>query len=130
MSYDIGVVERVYESGDRLLCDAVIGGALEKELILAYFFRVRTRPEKGSRVLVAALDGDDVQRLAFPFEFATTASAGGRVDLVADEIRAGSSVGALTALTDGVVVAQGIDTFTGATYGALGNASSRMLAEK
>lgn len=36
----------------------------------------------------------------------------------------------LVALTDGVVVAQGIDTFTGATYGALGNASSKVKAKK
>lgn len=36
----------------------------------------------------------------------------------------------LAALTDGVVVAQGIDSFTGATYGALGNASSVVLAKK
>lgn len=38
--------------------------------------------------------------------------------------------GTLTALLDGVVVAQGVDTFTGATYGALGNASSVVLAKK
>jgi hypothetical protein len=33
-------------------------------------------------------------------------------------------------LMDGVVVAQGIDPFTGLTYGALGNASSRVMARK
>lgn len=38
--------------------------------------------------------------------------------------------GSLAALTDGVVTAQGIDSFTGATYGALGNASSVVLAKK
>jgi len=36
----------------------------------------------------------------------------------------------LTALLDGVVTARGIDPFTGATYGALGNASSVVLAKK
>ena len=36
----------------------------------------------------------------------------------------------LTALLDGVVTARGIDPFTGATYGALGNASSRVMARK
>lgn len=36
----------------------------------------------------------------------------------------------LVALADGVVVGQGIDTFTGATYGALGNASSKVKAAK
>lgn len=36
----------------------------------------------------------------------------------------------LTALQDGVVVAQGIDPFTGATFGALGSASSKVRAKK
>ena len=36
----------------------------------------------------------------------------------------------LLALADGVVVAQGIDSFTGATYGVLGNASSVVKAKK
>jgi hypothetical protein len=36
----------------------------------------------------------------------------------------------LVAATDGVVVAQGIDPFTGSTYGALGNASSKVRAKK
>lgn len=36
----------------------------------------------------------------------------------------------LAALLDGVVTARGIDPFTGATYGALGNASSRVMARK
>lgn len=42
----------------------------------------------------------------------------------------GSGLSALTALLDGVVIARGIDPFTGATYGALGNASSVVLAKK
>jgi len=36
----------------------------------------------------------------------------------------------LTALLDGVVTARGIDPFTGATYGVLGNASSKVFARK
>ena len=36
----------------------------------------------------------------------------------------------LVSLTDGVVVAQGIDSFTGATYGVLGNASAKIKAAK
>lgn len=36
----------------------------------------------------------------------------------------------LVALTDGVVVAQGIDPFTGQTYGNLGSASSKVRAKK
>lgn len=34
------------------------------------------------------------------------------------------------ALTDGAVHASGVDTFTGATYGALGNASAKVIIEK
>lgn len=36
----------------------------------------------------------------------------------------------LTPLTDGVVLASGIDTLTGVPYGALGSASSRVMAKK
>lgn len=36
----------------------------------------------------------------------------------------------LTQLLNGVVVASGVDTFTGATYGALGNASNIVMAKK
>jgi hypothetical protein len=36
----------------------------------------------------------------------------------------------LVALTDGVVVAQGVDPFTGTTYGILGNASAVVMAKK
>lgn len=38
--------------------------------------------------------------------------------------------GPMVALTDGVVLASGIDTFTGATYGVLGSASSLVKAKK
>lgn len=38
--------------------------------------------------------------------------------------------GTLSAALNGVVVASGVDSFTGATYGALGNASSVVLAKK
>jgi hypothetical protein len=38
--------------------------------------------------------------------------------------------GTLSAALNGVVVASGVDSFTGATYGALGNASSIVLAKK
>ncbi|MBK6532607.1 MAG: hypothetical protein IPN17_28225 [Deltaproteobacteria bacterium] len=36
----------------------------------------------------------------------------------------------LTALLDGLVTARGVDPFTGATYGALGNASAVVMAKK
>lgn len=36
----------------------------------------------------------------------------------------------LTPLLNGVVLAQGVDPFTGATYGALGNASTAVMAKK
>lgn len=38
--------------------------------------------------------------------------------------------GPMVALTDGVVLASGVDTFTGATYGVLGSASALVKAKK
>ena len=44
------------------------------------------------------------------------------VALVADQVEYDQNTG--------VVTARGVDPFTGATYGALGNASSKLLVEK
>jgi hypothetical protein len=49
--------------------------------------------------------------------------------LKATQVFIGDEAG-LTALINGVVLAGGIDPFTGATYGALGNASATVLAKK
>jgi hypothetical protein len=48
----------------------------------------------------------------------------------AGNVYLGSGDGTLTPLLDGVVLASGVDTFTGATYGALNSASQRIMARK
>jgi len=50
------------------------------------------------------------------------------IDATAPKVNLGD--GALTALDNGVVLAQGIDTLTGISYGLLGNASDNVLAKK
>ena len=49
-----------------------------------------------------------------------------KVHVLSGDIKLGNSVGA----QDGVVTGAGVDSFTGATYFALGNASSKVKAEK
>lgn len=47
-----------------------------------------------------------------------------------NDIQLGSRAGTMIPLQDGVVVASGIDTFTGVPYGLLGSASTKVQAEK
>lgn len=49
-----------------------------------------------------------------------------KVHVLSGDIKLGNTPGAM----DGVVVGSGVDTFTGATYFALGNASLKVKAEK
>lgn len=53
-----------------------------------------------------------------------------QIDIDGNIRMGGPGIAALTALLDGVVTARGIDPFTGATYGTLGNASTKVLAKK
>ena len=66
----IGTVRHTYTEGERVLCDALIDGAVERELILIYPLHLRMRVVRGTRLLVVRLAGNDVQLLALPFEFA------------------------------------------------------------
>ena len=49
-------------------------------------------------------------------------------NIVADKVNLGGKN--LVAMSDGVVVASGIDTFTGSTYGVLGSSSKIVMAKK
>lgn len=84
--------------------------------------------------LVIGSDADDGTRLTILASGMIRVSRGAEavLEIAPDgSIRlGGSGLSALTALLDGVVTARGIDPFTGATYGALGNASSVVLAKK
>lgn len=90
-------------------------------------------PAEGEEVLVAHADGDfegDAVIVAI-LEDVPAGLVPGRTLVVGSEVRLGNSlIAALVPLLNGVVLASGVDPFTGATYGALGSASSKVLAEK
>jgi hypothetical protein len=86
----------------------------------------------GHAVIVATRNQDGIKRIGAlaPDEtiiFNSTIA----VKLTADgAIQIGSVGGPYTPLVNGVVLASGVDPFTGATYGALANASTKVMAEK
>ena len=90
--------------------------------------------DPGEPRIVIGSDADDGTRLTLMRDGSLRVSRGAQavLEIAPDgSIRlGGSGLSALTALLDGVVTARGIDPFTGATYGALGNASSVVLAKK
>lgn len=118
-------------------------------------YGLTSRPQAGAECVVVSVGGladHPVAIVVADRRYRVTGLAGGEVCLHDDqgqrvtlyrdrvEIKAPKVVvdaadvqlggAALLALTDGVVVAQGIDSFTGATYGVLGNASSVVKAKK
>jgi len=91
-----------------------VGGASDHAVIVA------TRNQDGIK-RIGALGEDET--IVFTSKAAVKITAAGQV-LV-------GAIGApLLPLTHGVVLASGVDTFTGATYGALGSASTKVMAEK
>lgn len=70
------------------------------------------------------LNNDGSLKITQGSEATLQVDAGGTIRL------GGPGAAALTALLDGVVTARGIDPFTGATYGALNNASAKVLVKK
>lgn len=140
----LGVVQETRESGARILMRVKVDDSSYDDVVLVHAMHVRSRVEPGSRVFVGHIDGEDTTLLAWPIEFATQVEdvvirrddgirirlADGVIEITGPDIRIGSDPDALVPLTNGVVLASGVDTLTGATYGALGQASSKVLAEK
>lgn len=66
------------------------------------------------------------------------AASGSKIEMLPDGtihvqgplVKVGPSPGTHVALTNGVVLASGVDPFTGSTYGVLGNASAKVTADK
>lgn len=98
-------------------------------------------PPEGAEVLVAHAEGDyegdavivgclPTGDTPSGLEPGRVIAIGARVDVRAGDIRLGADSDALNQLQHGVVNGQGVDPFTGSTYGALGNASGKVLADK
>ena len=140
----LGVVESTEKSGKRVLMRVRVDEAIYDDVVLVHALHVRSKVEKGSRVFLGYLDGDDTALLAWPMEYASQTEdvvirrddgiqirlRDGTIEIVGPDIRVGSSPDLLAPITNGVVIASGIDPFTGATYGALGSASAKVMAEK
>lgn len=86
----------------------------------------------GHGVIVATRNQDGIKRIgALGADETIVFNSTTAVRIAADGTISIGAIGApLTPLTHGVVLASGIDPFTGATYGALGNASLKVMAEK
>ena len=80
----------------------------------------------GHVAILCQLSGGEVPSNAGP---GVTVIARGKVVLEADEVVLGHENGQ-SANVNGVVLASGVDTLTGATYGALGSASTKVKALK
>lgn len=101
-------------------------------------FGVWALPPDGCEVLVAhaegEFEGDAVIVAVMPTGDAPDMApnrvviVGGEVRVLSDNVQLGAS--GLVPLTDGVVVASGVDPFTGATYGALNSHSAIVKARK
>lgn len=92
--------------------------------------RALARAATGTAAVVLGSDAG-AARLTFKTDGSVEIAQGSSVVVTIDAAGNVSLGGpGLTALLDGVVTARGIDPFTGATYGALGNASSRVMARK
>ena len=88
-------------------------------------------PPEGTEVCIA-FPGGSMENGGIIVGIIGSAPAGtgeNQIVIVADKVIIGNPDGQ-TELLNGVVVAQGVDPFTGQTYGALQNASSKVLAEK
>lgn len=86
-------------------------------------------PTPGAEVLVQFIEGDRAQPIVT--HFAGKDGVGFEpvsLALVAGLLHLGGE--GLNPVLDGVVTAQGIDSFTGSTYGSLGNASQVVMAKK
>ena len=140
----LGIVKAVRTQGVRVLLRVLADEVVYDDVVLVHALHQRSRVQPGSRVVVGYIDGEDTTVLAWPIEFATQADdviihrddgisirlAEGKVEIIAPDVRIGATPDALVAPVNGVVLAHGVDPFTGATYGALGNASNKVLAEK
>ena len=88
--------------------------------------------QSGHAVIVATRNQDGIKRIGELGEDETivfTSTTAVKIDS-AGQVLVGAIGAPLLPLTHGVVLASGIDTFTGATYGALGSASTKVMAEK
>jgi hypothetical protein len=75
------------------------------------------------------LTSDEETTLTIGTSFSLTAEQDITLSVSSGNVYLGDGA-TLQPITDGVVTAQGIDPFTGLTYGALGSASSRVMARK
>lgn len=88
---------------------------------------IRVAP--GRKLLVQTHEGS-IEVTAENGAIKITATEGANIELKVTNGKITLGGDGLTPLLDGVVTARGVDPFTGATYGALGNASSVVLARK
>jgi hypothetical protein len=86
----------------------------------------------GHGVIVATRNQDGIKRIgAFGADETIVFNSTTAIKIGADgSIQIGAIGGPFVPLDNGVVLASGIDPFTGATYGALGSASTKVMAEK
>lgn len=86
----------------------------------------------GHAVVIATRNMDGIKRLGSIGEDETLIfNSTTAIKISADGTISIGAIGApLTPLANGVVLASGFDTFTGATYGSLGSASTKVMAEK
>lgn len=97
-------------------------------------------PAEGDEVLVAHPDGFEGDATIFAVLPTGGVPAGltpdrvlvvgPQVHVVSGDVRIGPTPDAMVPLVNGVVLGSGIDTFTGATYGALGSVSLKVQADK
>lgn len=66
----LGKVRDVRSVGERLICDALIEGDIERDIVLIFPLHLRMRVVAGTRILVFRLAGNDLQLFGQPFEFA------------------------------------------------------------
>jgi hypothetical protein len=86
----------------------------------------------GHAVIVATRNQDGIKRIGSLGEDETiifTSTTAVKIT-ASGQVLIGAIGAPLLPLTHGVVLASGVDTFTGATYGALGSASTKVMAEK
>lgn len=130
------IIARMWSAADKPSADFGAGEVPSENVVLraAPSKKLLIRTSAGGGDIDLTIEGDGNFNLTLEGNGNVAIDARGTGNVVIDARGTGKVFlgggATLTPLLDGVVTAQGIDPFTGLTYGALGNATAKVLAKK